>query len=247
MTTRKNDYPPEITDLSKKELEEIAGWLEQKNRAACLIGGWAVYYYTNTTPGFFPLGSKDIDLVFYTKEEENSFEHYFCKAHGYQKTRGYAPDWYWAKKVPRKNTEIILDLVTASKATDWKIRGTTMSWAFLKDDAQKIRTDKGMVIDVPAKEMLLLYKSAGIVDRTERKKLPDQDQDYLESKIWKDAFDILALNETGISEEKLETYAERTKLKPLIEAAKEIIRQNIGNYELESFSKAEKFLSNEKA
>lgn len=94
MPTRIADYDPSITEPSKLELISMAKWLQENKFKACLVGGWAVYYWTKagTRPpakygeavydrsryddphGFRPLGSKDIDLVFGSKAQREEFE-----------------------------------------------------------------------------------------------------------------------------------------------------------------------------
>ena len=203
MATSIATHSTEVTDQSKTELVSIASWLGKNKRTAYLVGGWAVYHYTKDFHGreqeehepdggsnsFHPLGSKDIDLIFSNTDEKQSFEFHYCKKGGYKK-RGIYPDKPWTKTIPGiEPTDIVIDLDVLSR--EWKERGMDVTWKHLVKHNAKMNLEKEVVIPVPEKELLLLYKCVAIISRTDQSRQPKANVGYLTSKIWKDAFDML--------------------------------------------------------
>ncbi|MFA6329445.1 MAG: hypothetical protein WCX64_02040 [Candidatus Micrarchaeia archaeon] len=255
MATGIAGYSPEITDQSKDELVSIAHWLGKNKRTAYLVGGWAVYHYTKDFHGsgqgegiapedgresFNPLGSKDIDLVFPNAEGKQSFEFHYCKEGGYKK-RGIYPDKPWTKTVPGAvPTDIIIDLDVLSR--EWKERGMNITWKHLvRHNAEMILDDK-VVITVPEKELLLLYKCVAIISRTDQSRQPKANVSYLTSKIWKDAFDILALWDTGIDKKKLVCLVAGTKLEQAVKMARQIVESRLPEFAITRYGQDSDYL-----
>ena len=262
MATKIANYDPAVTDQSKQELLELAEWLQTKSFTPYLVGGWTVYYHTKRSKrppatygqavydesryddpyGFAPLGSKDIDLVFPNSREKSSFEHYYCWERGYKKMEELTEARIWTKTTLGSNSaEIILDLDVLS--TKWKVRGSNVSWKPLLKHRTELSLENNASILAPVKELLLLYKCVAIVERTDKRQEPNQDVQYLDSKIWKDANDVLALHDTGINEGRLTALAKETKLSEVLLQAKRIISENYESYQFGQYAFSRKFLS----
>jgi len=267
MATRIGDYKKEITDLSKIELLSLARWFTDPKFVKYkpfLVGGWAVYFHTyyaerpagvygkavygksrfDDSYGFSPLGSKDIDLLFPDAKSRDSFEHYYCKDHGYAK-EGFGAEKFWVKhKTGSDDTGIILDLLSLSKK--WSVRGSAISWNALPTHSVPVNFGHGLSMDCPEKELLLLYKCVALVQRTDRKTLPNP-LPNLDSKIWKDANDILALHDTGINDKKLAAMVKETGLERILQDAKDLIAASYEDYGFTQYASKDKFLGLEKA
>ena len=260
MATRINDYAPAITDESRKELKNIAVYFKGKQAKPFLVGGWAVYHYTKDAErppailgkmvlgksrvgdpyGFTPLGSKDIDLVFKNSEEKQSFEHGYCKQNGYKKRAD--PFNIFNPRLQSKHSngvEILLDMATL-QAYPRETDGARLDWSILPANSAPCEITAGATLPVSIKELLLCYKAAALFDR--HKLLQTEPSAYLESKVWKDAFDIIALWDTGIDKKKLAAIAKQTGAKKLLNEAKEIIAINIGNWGIARYNGQEDYL-----
>lgn len=235
MATRITDYAMSITEPSRLELLNIARWLADKKKTAYLVGGWAVYYYAKSREDV--LGSKDIDLVFQNKREKEEFEQQYCRSNGYFR-RGLDNPKEWVKQV--HGIDIVFDPDVLSKT--WKVRGTSVGWNQLANNCVQLELEAGTKVLAPAKELLLLYKCVALVERTGERKKPSAPVIRLDSKIWKDANDILALHETEINDGVLADMAEKTGLAPILNYAKQIIATNYENYGLTQYTLAKSFL-----
>lgn len=258
MTTRIADYSPAITEPSRLELISIARQLKENDFTAYLVGGWAVYYYTKPEErpagkageavvdqsrvedphGFQALGSKDIDLIFEDKKTKEECEE-LCRKNGFFRRRSnMLGKTELVKRV--ENTSIILDSDTLSNS--WTVRGTEIGWKDLIPHHASIPLESISSISVPSKELLLLYKCIALVQRTDNSKRVSADANLFESKIWKDANDILALHDTGIDEGVLARLAKETGLANILSAAKQIISSNYDSYGFTQYAFAHRFL-----
>jgi len=257
MATRITDYAESITEQSRLELLGIARWLADNKKTAYLVGGWAVYYYTkpgerpsakwgeakwnkfkwDDPNGFKAVGSKDIDLVFQNKKEKEKFEQEYCRNNGYSK-RGPVQPKEWVKRV--NDADIIFDPDVLSKT--WRVRGARVGWNHLTTYSVRLELDAGTSIMAPSKELLLLYKCVALIERTDARGKPNAEIARLDSKIWKDANDILALHDTGISAGALASLAEKTGLARILNYAKQIISVDYDEYGFTQYAFAKKFL-----
>lgn len=257
MATRIGDYNPSITEPSRLELVSIARWLAENKKTAYLVGGWAVYYYARrgerpagkygqavfgkskySDPfGLQPLGSKDIDIVFENKGEKEEFEEEYCRNNSYSKRGLFHP----REMVKLANgVEIVFDPDVLSKK--WKVRGTDVGWSHLATYNAQLEIAQGIPVLVPTKELLLLYKCVALVDRTDESKKLGTQTARLESKIWKDANDILSLHETGIDQSALDDVMQKMGLAQILNDAKQIISKNYDNYGFAQYVFSKNFL-----
>ncbi len=259
MTSRISDYDSAITEPSRHELASIARWLQENTQTAYLVGGWAVYYFTkqrerpsarmpfkldgtvklNDPPGFAALGSKDIDLVFGSKASRETFEQKYCRVNGYLPPKRILNRDLWRKH--SRSAEILLDFGLLRDT--WKVRKAKVDWSGLLGHHAGLEVAPGVSILAPHKELLLLYKCVALVERTDKRGLPNQNLGYLDSKIWKDANDILALHDTGINEDALTSIAEESGLQKILSAAKEIISSNYESFGFTQYAFAKNFLN----
>ncbi len=256
MATRIVDYDPSITEPSRLELVSIARWLKDNSKTVYLVGGWAVYYHTKASErppgkfgeaifdkskfddplGFAALGSKDIDLIFETKAAKEEFEEKYCRQNGYRKS-GPTP-----KELVKHIGKIGVILDPDLLSNFWNVRKTKVGWKDLVGHHAKLELDDDASILAPTKELLLLYKCIALVERTDDRGKPNQNVVRLDSKIWKDANDILALHDTGINAEALESLAKDAGFAGILAAAKQIISENYENYGFRQYAFAKKFL-----
>ncbi|MBI5035930.1 hypothetical protein HZC09_01175 [Candidatus Micrarchaeota archaeon] len=259
METRIADYPPATTEPSRRELLNIARWLQENRRTAYLVGGWAVYYYTKPGArphgkvevaavenrfedpyGFQALGSKDIDLVFKNKRDREEFEQEYCRKNSYYKPRIPEPRQLVKHA---ENVEILLD--TDLLSNSWKVGKTRFEWKILEGRSANLELEAGLSVLAPKKELLLLLKCVALVERTGRRRQPNQDLRYLDSKIWKDANDVLALHDTGVNAERLSSLAKETGLAGILSEAKQILAANYENYGFSQYASGRKFVETE--
>ncbi len=257
MTNRISDYDASVTEPSRRELVEIARWLQETGQTTYLVGGWAVYFHTQSRErpsarlpfpvdarvrigdpaGFQALGSKDIDLVFENKKAREAFEQNYCRPNGYLPPKRLLERDLWRKPVGK--TEILLDFDLL--ANTWPVRRANVGWAGLTRHHAKVELSPGVSVLVPQKELLLLYKCVALVERSDQRGRPNVDLTYLDSKIWKDANDILALHDTGVNEKVLGDLADTFALKRILQAAKEIISANYASYGFTQYAFSNQF------
>jgi len=258
MATRIGDYRQEVTEPSRLELMNIARWLQEHRLTAYLVGGWAVYFHTKPRErppavagkaivgeskagdrfGFAPLGSKDIDLVFENKKARERFEQEYCRENGYRKHE-FLGRTELAKFTGTADIILDLDLLSNTRV----VRGITVRWSEMSEHSANIVLDGSAL--APSKELLLLYKCVALVERTDERNKPYPDLNRLESKIWKDANDVLALHDAGINSRALEELAKKTGLAPIVKAAKQIIAENYDEYEFKQYAFSKQFLEEE--
>ncbi|HIH20269.1 TPA: hypothetical protein HA244_03295 [Candidatus Micrarchaeota archaeon] len=139
-----------------------------------------------------------------------------------------------------EGTDIVFDPDVLSKT--WKVRGVSVGWSHLTSHSVRLELGVGTSIMAPSKELLLLYKCVALVERTDARRKPNAEIARLDSKIWKDANDILALNDTGINGETLADLAEKTGLARILSHAKQIISADYEDYGFKQYAFAKNFL-----
>lgn len=256
MATHLADYNPEITEQSRLELVNIARWLQDNNPTAYLVGGWAVYYHFKSRErpyaklpaplgefklgdryGFQALGSKDIDLVFENKTAKEEFEEEYCRPNDYHKRGSFKPREL-VKYIGKTDVILDADLLSNSRV----VRKIKVPWSYLPRHNSKLALEGSVSIQVPTKELLLLYKCVALVERTDERSKPNPNLVRLDSKIWKDANDILALHDTGINAETLGGLAKETGLSDILSDAKQIISSSYDGFGFTQYAFFRQFL-----
>ena len=110
----------------------------------------------------------------------------------------------------------------------------------------RIPIQNGVELAVPTKELLLLYKCFAIVSRTDQLGHPKAEVIRLTSKIWKDAFDILALWDTGVEQAKLASLAKETSLERIVRIARQIIGSSLPEFTINRYKDDPNYLAIDK-
>jgi|GEM_PF-2169380 len=258
MTSRISDYDAAITEPSLRELIGIARWLQENRQKTFLVGGWAVYFLTmsgSRTPGvyregkyresryrdaagFQPLGSKDIDLVFQNKSAREVFEQGYCRPNGFIRPKLLLSRNTWQKSFGSGEVELDFALLSETRTA----RRVKIGWSDLSRHNAVVNVAPGVSVLVPSRELLLLYKCFALVERSDKRGQPNQDLRYLDSKIWKDANDILALHDAGVDGSMLDSLAKEAGLGKILADAKGILRARFDGFGFTQYSSSVDFL-----
>lgn len=107
-------YSPSITDPSLRELEELAGWYNDKiGNYPIIVGGWAAYLYSKG------LGSKDIDVIFLDEKPMHQTLSAYFLSHGYEEKKrghfGFDKEIVKIVKSGGMDVEIIIDATSSNR------------------------------------------------------------------------------------------------------------------------------------
>ncbi|MFH1752530.1 MAG: hypothetical protein ABH821_06370 [archaeon] len=204
----KTDYYSELTDETLKELKNFAYWMNNNfGHYPLVIGGWAIWVYCQK------LGSRDLDVVLTGSETRNITLKSFFLAHGWKKTTAKQE---FVKIIQTRFGEehISIDVLTKNDVfniNNLKIR-MPVKWAV--ENSRKHKLNGGFIY-IPEPELLLCYKIAAQLGRTQHLATATGARvAYLESKIWKDFYDIVSLIKTvKLNKQKLEKFVKKSGLK----------------------------------
>ena len=200
------NYNKEITQKSFQELEKVVKWLNIYSIQPIIIGGWATHYYVKG------LGSRDIDLIL----EGKAFPilKKYCTEHNYTHDASTKTRFHFSKELEKERIE--LDIFTFEHKNKLaKNQKIEVPWTLAKENSQDWQINNATA-KVPSIELLLLYKTAALIDRKhklEKWALQPVQKQNLNSKIWKDTQDIKELLKLEISPNKLEELLKKTKFK----------------------------------
>ena len=203
-------YNPDITSASYKELNKFTHWCNKIfGYYPIIIGGWAVYYYTNQAQ------SRDIDLILPTNQDIHQLLLPYYAANQYKSAGLITKEYY--KEVQTKNgtDKIYLDASSYQRKNQLKENSNIeLAWNLLEKNAQEWKTTK-FTARVPLPELLLLYKVKAFRDRTFDLKTTQSlgRKTYLTAKIEKDTADIQGLQKLKLNKDKLEQLLQQTKFK----------------------------------
>lgn len=184
-------YYEELTQASFQELLNFASWMNEFfGHYPTIVGGWAVWCYTSG------LGSRDIDVVFPDASSKNkALEHYFFY-NDYEETGTFIEKSYVKKiETEKGDEEIIVDACTASDKRVIKNLDVTLPWKWAVNNSQKHKLGGDNYIYIPIPGLLIIYKIGAALGRRETLKTA-RETDYLESKMWKDLYDVASLTKT---------------------------------------------------
>jgi hypothetical protein len=202
-------YAKEITESSYNELIVLTTWI---NKIYCyhpfIIGGWAVYSYAKS------LGSRDIDIVFPTKDSVEKVLMPYYKMRNYKEEGLFSKSYYLEVKTEKGIEKIMLD---ACSLSDHNIlhenKDIEISWDLTQHYYQEWTLQKDVIVQVPQIELLLIYKMKALCDRRydlQHTSLSAINKSYINSKIWKDEYDITTLSKSTIDTEKIRKINETT-------------------------------------
>ncbi|HIH17085.1 MAG TPA: hypothetical protein HA252_06800 [Candidatus Diapherotrites archaeon] len=197
-TSYAGDYRPEVTDLSREELRNFLDWCAKLlGYEPTIIGGWAVYAHV---PGH--LGSRDIDVVFPTNRAIDEVMDRYYAYNGFKCEGDLEKTFHKEAMVDGKTEKIIYDATSYERRNRLKEKDSIeIPWNLI--ETHKERKDlAGLSLWTPSLELLLLYKVKAYRDRSHELLhkgllITPGDRNRLNSKIWKDAEDIKALDGLG--------------------------------------------------
>ena len=195
-------YCKEITEASYNELITLTKWINKiYGYYPFIIGGWAVYSYVQS------LGSRDIDIVFPTKESVEKVLMPYYKMRGYKDEGLFSKQYYLEVQTEKGTEKIMLDACSlADRNILHENKDIEIPWDLTQQYYQNWEIQKDLVVQVPQIELLLLYKFKALCDRRydlQHSTLSAINRAYVESKIWKDEHDIKKLSECSIDKEKI--------------------------------------------
>lgn len=213
-------YTNEITKASFKELINLTKWINEKyGYHPVVIGGWAVYFYARS------LGSRDIDLVFPDRRSTDKVLILYYKTMGYKSEGLFSKSYYKEIKTKKGSERIILDACSLSnKNILHENKNVEIPWNLTVKYYDNWQIEKGINIQIPQKELLLMYKIKALCDRRydlKHKSISTVDRDYINSKIWKDEHDIIELSKLNLDNDKLELLLNQNNFKKYFEREKE--------------------------
>ena len=219
-------YHKEITEASYNELITLTKWINKiYGYYPFIIGGWAVYSYSKS------LGSRDIDIVFPTKESVEKVLMPYYKMRGYKEEGLFSKRYYLETKTEKGNEKIMLD---ACSLSDHNIlhenKDIEISWDLTQKYYQEWELQKDLIAQTPQIELLLIYKIKALCDRRYDLKhltMSAINKSYINSKIWKDEYDIYKLSTCKIDKEKSISILESTNFKDYFQRELKRLKINI--------------------
>ncbi len=185
------DYASEVTNLSYRELQNLALWASHRGPDLYLIGGWAAWHYHGG------LGSRDIDVIFQDRNVIDRFLYEYYKENGFIAYGGLLAKRYRKPvEMNRQTVYIEIDAASFDDGQPFK-EDETKHLPFALVHEHNVRWDLGHgSVRVPTPELLLLQKVKAHRDRSwdhQYRATSPIDIAYLRSKIWKDGRDILGI------------------------------------------------------
>jgi len=217
-------YHTEVTEASFKELINLTKWINERyGYYPVVIGGWAVYSYAKS------LGSRDIDIVFPDRISIDKVLIPYYNVMGYKSEGLFSKSFYKEIITKRGNEKIVLDACSLSdKNILHENKKIEIPWELTVKYYNNWEIEKDVTVQIPQKELLILYKIKALCDRKydlKNQSMSLADKDYINSKIWKDENDIKDLSKYKIDKEKLNFLLEENNFKKYFN--REIERLNI--------------------
>jgi hypothetical protein len=200
-------YDRSITDPSLKELEELAGWYNEKfGNHPVIVGGWATYCYTKG------LGSKDIDVVFLESKTMHQTLFAYFSGHGYEEKRrdSFGSEFVKVILAGKRKVDIIIDAVASDRTITFEGKKARLPWSWAMKHSHDHRIGNA-TIRIPTLELLLTYKLGAVFGRNIQLRTGIETA-YYRSKLWKDVYDIVSLAELGIDAGKVEKFLSESGL-----------------------------------
>ena len=205
----KADYYKEITDKTLEELASFAEWMNKHfGHEPLIIGGWAVWVYAKG------LGSRDIDVVFTEPKTKSLALKTFFEAHGWLQLSEIKRNEFGKQVRTAQGMETVtLDVLT--KGDVFRVKNLNIQAPMTLALKNSKRVDLGKAaIYVPVPELLIVYKVIAELGRRQMLKTAMGERARkLESKMWKDCYDVVSLlAKTKLDREKLKAFQEKTGL-----------------------------------
>jgi hypothetical protein len=185
-------YERRWTDLSLKELENFADWMNRiLGYKPTVIGGWAVYFYNPNG-----LGSRDIDIVIPTREMKYRIIEKYLANNGYEIRKVAFGVGEWVKYLDpnEPESETFLDVCTLQDKNLVHGLGIEVPWSIAME-RQGIIDINGKEVHIPSPEALLVMKSKAARDRN-YDVVTGKGDEFKKNKARKDRFDIISIIST---------------------------------------------------
>lgn len=210
-------YSSAITGPSLSELEEFAGWYNEKiGNYPIIVGGWAVYCYAKG------LGSKDIDVVFLGDAAKHKTLFDYFRSHGYTERRRSFFDKEFVKL--NNGVEIIIDAVSSNRTIIFEGRKARLPWSWAVRNSSLYDLGSAKIY-IPTLELLLAYKLGAVLGRNIQLRT-GLEFDYYRSKLWKDVYDIVSLSGLKINQKSVKGFLARSGLDDYAEEILSVIEDN---------------------
>jgi hypothetical protein len=219
-------YRKEVTEASFKELISLTKWINKiYGYFPVVIGGWAVYSYVAS------LGSRDIDLVFPTRDSADKVLMPYYKAMGFKETGLFSKRFYKEITTEKGSEKIELDACSLSdRNLLHENKNIEVPWELVLRYDKEWEIQKGLVARVPVIELLLIYKVKALCDRrydSKHLKMSMIEKSYINSKIWKDEYDINNLSNCKINRDTLNELLEIADFKSYFKEESERLKIKI--------------------
>jgi len=188
-------YATEVTDETRKELVDFIHWHNKiYKHDPLIIGGWAAWAYHHG------LGSKDIDVIFPGQKTQQIVLETFLTNHGFvrQDVGAFEPPQWVKIRRTKDGKEIPVYIDDISAQGKQEIYGTpfSLAWSLAEKFRQAHEFAPGTTAYIIDPELLFIYKIGALVGRDSKLNTePEQQRPYFDSKLWKDARDVLGLLE----------------------------------------------------
>lgn len=218
-----SDYAPEITEETRKELVEFIQWYNHVfGHEPLIVGGWAAWAYHHG------LGSKDIDVVFPGAATKQVTLSAYFKSNGFVENRDV--DFFdfefskTRKALDGRSVDIVVDAVSMDRNVQVSGTNLVLPWKWAEKHKQRHAFGKKADAYIVKPELLLVYKIGALIGRNHYLRTADiRRQSHYQSKLWKDARDVLGLLENSpFDKTLLASLLKESKLKPLVRDAKNI-------------------------
>ncbi|MDI6917513.1 MAG: hypothetical protein QMC80_06925 [Thermoplasmatales archaeon] len=151
-------YTKEIIEESYKELINFVGWINKHyGYYPVIIGGWAVFSYVKS------MGSRDIDIIFPTRESTDRVLLPYYRAAGYKSSGVFTKQFYKEIKTGKKIERIYLDAYSlADRNLLHENSEIEIPWSLGMKHSKEWKI-KNVVARVPNIEVLLIYSQSTAV------------------------------------------------------------------------------------
>lgn len=184
-----SEYAKEVTDLSYKELVNLAVEARKMGPMFYVIGGWAAWRHHQT------LGSRDIDCIFPDRGVMDLFLRVYYERNGFVNTGNmFQKQMRKPVKVDGRKDLVLIEIDAASLADGPAFKedkSINLPFTLLEKHHEEWNLGPATV-GIPTRELLILQKVKAHRDRSfdlQREINPVQAA-WLRSKIWKDSHDI---------------------------------------------------------
>lgn len=168
---------------------DLAKWMNKHHaHYPTIIGGWAVWCHTKG------LGSRDVDVIFPSRVVKHTGLISFLTSHGYEEVGTFFERRFVKKIKTKKGTEeIIIDACSVEDLNRLKQNDEIIiPWNWAIKYSGKFELKPNVFINLPRPEVILIYKTKAVLDRN-FDLIKIGSNEYLESKIWKDFYDIASI------------------------------------------------------